>query len=84
MVRRGVIQRCFLLFVLFLQLLFNPLCFQFEMLSFLLASACNELQISPAAHTEECPSGVEEIIKMPRFSSRPVFVSKAPPVSTCA
>lgn len=63
MVRRGVIQRGFLLFALSLQLLFNPLCFQFEMLSFLLASACSELQTPLAAHAKECPSGVEGIIE---------------------
>lgn len=43
-----------------------------------MAPACNELQTPPAAHTEECPSGVEGIIKIPCFSSRPVFILKTP------
>lgn len=48
------------------------------MLSFLLAPPCNDLQTPAAAHTKECLSGVEGIIKMPCFSSRPMFISKAP------
>lgn len=56
----------------------HPFVKRFETLSFLLAPACNELQTPPAAHTKEYPPGVEGIIKMPCFSSRPVFISKAP------
>lgn len=76
--QKGLHPEEFSVFCPLLEASLHPfLCFHFVMPPFLQAVACSELQTLPEAHTKECPFGVERIIKMLCFSSRPMFISKA-------